>query len=1153
MKPDNGNIRLSASDLSSHLACHHVTTNEIAVARSQKAAPEWASPDTWVLRQHGLEHERNYLNNLRESGLIVVDLGDIESEARASEETQTAMKNGAEVIAQATIQTGRWFGRADVLRRVNKPSVLGSWSYEVYDCKLARETKAATILQLCLYSELLAHLQGVLPEVMHVVPRREGFSPETYRVLDFVAYYRLVKSRLEQAIDGRAPLTYPEPNPHCEVCRWWRECDIRWRQDDHLSLVAGITKLQRKQLIMWGAPTLSQLAALPLPLRERPLHGAVDGYVTVREQARVQLASRYQDKPLFEILEMEPGYGLTRLPEPSPGDIFFDFEGDPFVGYTGLEYLLGVLMLDEDGEPLYQYRWSRDSVEEKLAFEWFIDLVTNALVRYPSLHIYHFTPYEPSTIKRLMGRYASREEEVDRLLRASIFVDLHSVVKQSIRAGVEQYSLKALEQVYGFFRDVRLGEVGFAKRSIEHCLELERAADIQQADQRIVEGYNRDDCLSTLSLRDWLEEQRAALIASGQQISRPVYEDGAAPLKVDERQQRVAALYSNLVSNVPVSPEPRSEEQAARCLLANLLDWHRREDKAEWWEFFRLRELSDEELLHEKAAVSGLRWERRIGVEGKLPIDRYRFDPQEVELRTNETLHYRGDRIGTVADIDLLTNSIDIKKAQKTADAHPSSVFGFSRVDSTALAESLFRLGLWVHKNGLDSPGAYRAARDLLLRQSPRLTTGTLEPIVAAEKDVVQAARRIAMSLDCSVLAIQGPPGAGKTYTGARMICELVRNGKKVGITALSHKVIRNLLDEMIRAGKQTDVAGLRCLEKVNEKSEAPPPGIHETTKNEELLDTLNLAGGQVVAGTAWVWSRQEFFEKLDVLFVDEAGQMSLANVLSVAQATKNLVLLGDPQQLQQPLKGSHLEGAEASALEHLLAGAKTIAPDRGLFLEETWRLHPAICSFSSELFYDDRLRSHTGLERQFVSGHKWMTESGLWFVPIDHEGNQNSSPEEIKCIAELIDSLLQPEVMWLNHEGKNRRLQLDDILIVTPYNAQVSDIGTSIKGARAGTVDKFQGQEAPVVIYSLTTSSPEDAPRGMEFLYSLNRLNVATSRPRALCIVVGNPRLFEPECRSPRQMQLANALCRYLEMSRPMRVVAATEIEGFKILRTTA
>lgn len=398
-------------------------------------------------------------------------------------------------------------------------------------------------------------------------------------------------------------------------------------------------------------------------------------------------------------------------------------------------------------------------------------------------------------------------------------------------------------------------------------------------------------------------------------------------------------------------------------------------------------------------------------------------------------------------------------------------------------------------------------------------------------ESTVDAAKRIATILDHSVLPIQGPPGAGKTYAGARMMCELIRQGKKVGITAMSHKVIRNLLDEVVLAAQECGLQGLRCIQKVGDVPDVPVPGITFATDNAEPLAALR-AGAQVVAGTAWLWSREDYFEAVDVLFLDEAGQMSLANVLAVAQAAKNLVLLGDPQQLDQPQKGSHPDGAEVSALEHLLVGARTIAPDKGLFLERTWRLHPAICDFTSEVFYEGRLHARDGLERQSISGHPWLSGSNLWFVAVEHEGNKNSASEEVEHIVTLTESLLLPGVNWVDDKGQSRPLQAADILIVAPYNAQVSDLLSKMPQARIGTVDKFQGQQAPVVIYSLTTSSPEDAPRGMEFLYSLNRLNVATSRAQAMVVIVGSPLLLEPECHSPRQMQLANALCRYVELA---------------------
>ena len=371
------------------------------------------------------------------------------------------------------------------------------------------------------------------------------------------------------------------------------------------------------------------------------------------------------------------------------------------------------------------------------------------------------------------------------------------------------------------------------------------------------------------------------------------------------------------------------------------------------------------------------------------------------------------------------------------------------------------------------------------------------------------------------------------------MICELVKQGKKIGVTALSHKVIRKLLDDVVEAAREKDVSHVRCLHRQPGGEESDGVAVAKD-KNEEAWSALISGRANVVGGVSWLWAPEAAFECVDVLFIDEAGQMSLADVLAVSQAAKKLVLLGDPQQLERPTKGSHPDGAEKSALEHLLNGRKTIPEDAGFFLPESWRLHPEVCKFTSKTFYEGKLSSHAIARSRVLEGHAWLKGGGLWFVSVGHEGNRNSSAEEVEVVARVAEGLLKPSVKWFYGAGNQRRLKEEDILIVAPYNAQVADLSARLPKMRIGTVDKFQGQEAPVVIYSLTTSSPEDAPRGMEFLYSLNRLNVATSRAKTAVIVVGSPRLFEPECRTPRQMQLANALCAYREM--------ATEVDASKI-----
>ncbi len=1058
--------------------------------------------------------------------------------------TVDAMNSGVDVIVQAVLQNGDWFGKADVLRKVEVPSKLGAWSYEVFDCKLALETKATTILQLSLYSELLATDQGIWPAFMHVVAPTEGLAPESFRVLDYAAYYRYVKHRLARTVAEQTNeiQTYPEPTPHCSVCRWWADCDRDWRRDDHLSLVAGMAKLQQKQLGAWNVKTVESLAVLPLPLQNRPERGSPEGYLRVREQARVQMAGRAKKAPIHEILPLNADHGFCQIPEPSEGDIFFDLEADPFVENGGREYLFGITMDDGSGKVIYDCRWAMTPAEERQAFEWFVDLVMARWSQYPGMHVYHFSGYEPGALKRLMGRYATREDEIDRILRGHVLVDLHTILKRSVRASVEQYSLKALEEFYGFVRNVPLEDARAAMRTLQHGLELRKVSDIDKAVFETVQAYNADDCFSTLALRDWIEHEREVLEKTGQNILRPPPADGAAPEAISERQQRSAELGARLRDGIPDDPSQRSREQSGMWLLSHLLDWHRRESKADFWEFYRLAELPDEELLYERAGIGGLKFVGRVAGNRNIPTDTYEFEKQDSDVRVGDKLCARGENIGEVVSMDPVARRVAIKKTKNSAELHPKgvSVNGIGP-KTEVLADALSRLGRWVSENGIDAAGSFRAARDLLLRNAPRLSEAG-PSLILPDESTVAAAKRLGVQLDESVLAIQGPPGAGKTFTGSRMIVALVQAGKKVGITATSHRVIRNLLDEVVVASRELGMANLRCVQKVSEKAD-DPTGIVLTTDTAAPLAALN-SGTQVVAGTAWLWARDEYVESVDVLFVDEAGQMSLANVLAIAQAAKSIVLLGDPQQLEQPLRGTHPDGASASALEHLLNGAKTIPSTKGLFLEKTWRMHPSLCAFTSEAFYDGRLQAQENTQNQRLSGHAWLGETGLWHLPVYHEGNQNSSPEEVGAVAQLVQSLLQPGVTWTNKKNEPRALTLDDVLIVAPYNAQVSDILACLPTARVGTVDKFQGQEAPIVIYSLTTSSPEDAPRGMEFLYSLNRLNVATSRAQGIVIVVASPLLLQPECRSPRQMQLANALCRYAEL--------ANANESFLGLRTS-
>jgi predicted RecB family nuclease len=1134
MRANASAVQLSASDLSWFLGCRHRTALDMAVARGERDAPHWVDPVLELLRERGFEHERRFADSLRSNGLRLLDLASYSGDDAVTRSLD-AMHSGTQVILQPALRNGRWFGRPDVLLRIDTPSALGPWSYEVYDTKLANQTRGGAVLQLALYCQLLGTAQGAIPENFHIVTPDPDAPLKSFRFREFSAYLRLIRTRLEETVlqsaDAVAAANYPEPVEHCEICRWWSVCDKRRRSDDHLSLVAGTSRLQRKELQAEGVATLAQLGVLTLPLQFRPRRGAVETYVRVREQARVQLAARISGSLVHELLPVVPGHGLTRLPAPSAGDLFLDIEGDPFARAGGREYLFGLVSVGADGATMPRALWAHSDAEERVAFEAVVDEILRAWEVNPEMHVYHYAPYEPAAFKRLMGRYATREAEVDRMLRSELFVDLYAVVRHSVRASVESYSIKDLEAFYGFERAVALADARTALRVVERALELDAAGEIGADVRALVEGYNRDDCLSALRLREWLEQLRASVEQAGTLVPRPTPRDGAAPEKVDERAQKVQLRIAALTADVPLERGDRNEEQQARWLLAQVLEWHRREDKAPWWEFFRLRDLTEEELLDEKAAISGLRSSARVGGTARSPIDRYSYPPQDTDVREGDALHLPdGTDFGSVEGIDRIARTVDIKKRGAQAQLHPAAVFAHSVVNTVVLAEALLRIADDVIKHGIAGSTQYRAARQLLCGRPPRLRDGAFAQ--NADESALQFAVRISPPLDDTVLAIQGPPGSGKTFTGAHMICELVRRGAKVGVTGVSHKVISNLLTTVKKVATELG-PDVRCLQKVTTKSDSPS-SVEEVTDNDEAIARLKDGRADILGGTQWLWARLEALALVDVLFVDEAGQMSLANVLAASQAARSIVLLGDPQQLEQPQQGTHPEGADLSALEHMLQGYKTMPADRGIFLPETWRLAPSICAFTSEVFYEGRLRSRAGLERQMLAGTSPIEGAGLWIAGVAHDGNQNSSYEEVEVVDRIVAGLLRAGARWIDSRGDPRPMTANDILVVAPYNAQVALLGERLvpRGIRVGTVDKFQGQEAPVVIYSMATSTPEDAPRGMEFLYSLNRLNVATSRARCACILVANPRLFEPECKSPRQMQLANAICRYVELA---------------------
>ncbi len=781
------------------------------------------------LQRRGREHERNYLEHLRAQRLSIAGL--TESGDRSSsgvDGTFAAMEQGADVIYQATLTDEAWSGRADFLLRTDHPSALGAWSYEVIDTKLARDTKAGTILQLCVYSYLLEKLQGLKPERMHVVTPGNGFEPISYRLDDYGAYFRLLDRDFDRFMQA-PPETYPELVAHCDYCAWWNECEQRRRGDDHLCYVAGIRSAQIESLEEQGITRLAELAALddvPTPGR-----GSKAALERVRDQARMQLEGCSAGKPVWVLKEpFDAQHGFALPHEPTPDDLFLDFEGSPFAEHGVQEYLIGYAARGPNGGLEYTPLWARTLEDERRAFERFMDVATATRERNPGAHIYHLAPYEPAALKRLMGRFATREVELDRLLRGGAFVDLHSAVRRSLDATSSATRIKDLEPFFGYECEQELCEAAASRRLVEHALEAGELDDAFDAHCRIVERYNGEDCESAAHLRDWLKELRAEAAGKGHAIPRSEPKDGEASEKISELDRALQALRDGLLRDVPADPAARSGEERARFLLAHMMEFHRREDKASWWDYYRVRALEESEHAEERRAIVGLEFLETVEAKAA-PLQRYRFPAQELDARRGDEVYdsegsegAEGGKLGTVVDVSYAERTIDIKKTKATATVHPSTVLLHSHVSSKTVRESLMRFGEHVLAHGLAPRAPYRAALDLLLRRPPPLA-GAEVRLQREGETPVQAAERLVVALDGHVLAIQGPPGTGKTYTGAKMICALRRRGLRVGVTAVSHHVVDNVLEE---AMKEAEARGR------GRAAEVPPQGWGEARKPDE-------------------------------------------------------------------------------------------------------------------------------------------------------------------------------------------------------------------------------------------------------------------------------------------------------------------------------
>ena len=1120
MQKSGSNILYSASDIVNFLECEHLTFLDLKNLVTPQTPKEVKAEDK-LIQDKGIAHEKTYLQKLIDSGLTVIDVakdgGGNKDKAAA---TIRAMEEGIDIIYQATFLTNKFLGLADFLRKVSYPSKLGDYSYEVIDTKLAKTTKAKFIVQLAFYSDLLTEIQGVEPHYMHIV--LGSHKEDSFRYLDYSKYFKQLQSRFLQYVD--TPIqnidSYQAPCAKCGQCKWIDLCTAKWVEDDHLYHVANITGTQINKLHDADITTLEALGTLSESISVPKIEDV--SLKKLHHQARLQLKTRKTGERYVEILPQETGTlrGFARLPKPNEGDMFFDMEGDP-LEEGGLEYLFG-LFLFENGKYEFKTFWAHSRAEEKLAFEAFIDYITLRLVKYPEAHIYHYASYEETAMKKLMTLHGTREAEVDSILRNKKLVDLYKVVKEGIRISEPRYSIKNVEH---FYREARSGDVQSAGASIVFYDEWKKTGNKDILKK--IADYNFDDVESTYQLREWLLGLRPD--------NTPWFKESATlentdtnpkSEKIQDLESRLMNYRLTLIDNSPENRDAWTDEHEYRELIFFLLDFYRRSDKPQWWAMFDRQDATYEALIEDGDALEGLTLDETTPI---TPINKsllytYNYPEQESKLHTGSKCVMVNTLEGvTIYEQDSAIRKIVLKRGAKYEPLPSKISIGLGGpIDNEVMRDGVFRFADSVINNN----HRYKAVEDFLHRAYPRINGLKLGlPIIDECKELLPQVIDVVGRLNHSYLFLQGPPGAGKTHSASHIIVDLLKQGKSIGVTSNSHKAIINLLQAVEKVAKSESFK-FRGGYKGSEDAESTNLSIINHPKDYKSVMEGNY---QLIAGTAWLFSRPDFDQEFDYLFIDEAGQVSLANFVAMGISSRNIILMGDQMQLSQPIQGVHPCSSGDSILDYLLKGQATIPPERGIFLKTTYRMHSNITKFISNAFYDGRLESQTHTDNQKLvlnnEADSALMPVGIRFLDIDHDGCAQSSEVEAIRIAELYNNLLSQS--YQDKDSKTHKISVDDILVVAPFNIQVKLLKEMLPvDARVGTIDKFQGQEAPVVIVSMTTSSGEYLPRNIDFLFSKNRLNVAISRAKCLAIIVANPKLMTIQCSTPLEMSLVNTLC---------------------------
>lgn len=1128
MRKNDGAIIFSPTDVSRYLESPFASWMErFALEHPEEcAARDTQDPFLEVLQNKGYAHEDNVEKQFRSLGKSVTKVE--ERGDKGKEATLSAMKQGVDIIVQANLHAAPFAGYADFLIKIPGKSDFGDYLYSVWDTKLSTSVKPTFIIQLCCYVEMLESIQGAVADEIGVI--LGNGEKESFLVRDFYAYYQLIKEAFLRSQNSFDSTKQPDPASSVSYGNWSDYANTLLIEQDHLFQVARITRSQIKRLNDANVHTLTQLAQY----NESHVTG-LNPFMLPKliSQAMIQLESRGLDVPKFQVLPHAAGEhkGLALLPPPTPQDIYFDIEGYPLVE-GGLEYLWGSTYFDNEGHRCFKDFWAHDEEEEKQTFIDFITWVYSLWLSNKQLHIFHYANYEIAACRKLMSRYGVCEHEVDELLRNEVFVDLYKVVSSGLLIGEPRYSIKNVEHLYRESRSTDVGTGGDSVVVYDEWRDSNATGGegrTWETSERLksIRDYNIDDCDSTQELAQWLEERKQE-----QGITYLGKEDQEETVANEDVEQLII-LRDRLLAKAEAAKNSNDVVNAQLIEnLAWLLEFPRRERKPLYWKLFDRLGSTYLELMEDLDCLGGC---IRTSAPAFKPTDRARNMAYEYSFDIEQEFKGATNRLYVLGIEAANGRALTVKYLEEHSDLEAGRIVVQSSIqlpsvvsfvpDDIVPAGHIPRAIQDVVSRFDESSLGECAILDFLRRSRPRIRGGNEGPIASNElgdKQLAQITKAV-QNLDNSYLPIQGPPGTGKTYTGKHIIAELVASGAKVGISSNSHKAIYNLLSGAaklcIDKGVEAEVV---CTKEPDDNFWEYSIGVTENAKLAE-----HAVPGCILGATAWGFARDEMVGKLDYLFVDEAGQVSVANLVAMSRSTRNLVVMGDQMQLGQPSQASHPAESGLSILDYLLHETPTIDEDMGVFLGTTYRMHPRLNDFISDHIYEGKLSTDSANVKRVLAGIPKGSplngiESGIVFIPVEHEGNTQGADEEVEQIEELVAQLLKANIV--QEDGSHRRVSMSDILFVAPYNLQRVKLQQALgSDAKVGTVDKFQGQEAPIVILSMCSSDANESSRGLDFLLDRKRLNVALSRAMSLAIVVGNPSLALTHVTNVKQMRLLN------------------------------